>query len=65
MHSREFCAQTDLVRRRVVDAVTLPNSFGAVAATKNCTSPMLKNYPRSRILVRIWKKGTSNFSSSI
>ena len=43
MHSRGFYAQTDLVRRMVVAAVTFPKSLGAVAATKNCTSPILKN----------------------
>ena len=53
MHSSGSDAQTDLVRRMVVEAVTLPKSCGAVAGTKNYTSPMLKNWLRSRIRVRI------------
>ena len=65
MHSSGSDAQTDLVRRMVVEAVTLPKSCGAVAGTKNYTSPMLKNWLRSRIRVRIWKNGTSIFSSNI
>ena len=43
MHSSGLDEQTDLVRRMVVAAVTFPKSFGAVAGTKNYTSPILKN----------------------